>query len=81
MGMRRWKAFLRLEGETSVEKDEDIMNEFKGFVQALNRAGIDYSIVVNEEVDQPEKLAGRPKQAASMTHGTSYDKRTERVGG
>ena len=81
MEIRRWKAFLRLEGDTSVEKDEDIMNEFKGFAQALNRVGIDYSIVVNVEVDQPERLTSRPKQAPSMTHGTSYDERTERVGG
>ena len=81
MEIRRWKAFLRLEGETLVERDEDILNEFKGFVQALKRVGIDYSIVVNVEEGKPERLTGRPKQAASMTHGPSHEKGTERVGG
>ena len=81
MEIRRWKAFLRLEGETLVERDEDVLNEFKGFVQALKRAGIEYSIVVNVEENRLDKLSGRPKQAASMTHGPSHQKGLERVGG
>ena len=80
MEIRRWKAFLRLEGETLVERDEDVLNEFRGFVQALKRAGIEYSIVVNVEESKPEKLPGRPRQAASMTHGPSREKGLERVG-
>lgn len=79
MEARRWKAFLRLEGETLVNKDADILNEFKGFVQALKRAGIDYSIVVNVEERGLEKSTGRPGQAESMTQGST--RRTERVGG
>ncbi len=58
MEIRRWKAFLRLTGETLVDRDEDILDEFKGFVQALKRVGIDYSIVVNVEEGKTEHLVG-----------------------
>ena len=80
MEVRQWKAFLRLEGESLVEREEDIMNEFKGFVQTLKRVGIDYSIVVNVEKGKLERIS-RPRQAASMTHGPPHEKGTERVGG
>lgn len=81
MEIRRWKAFLRLEGETLVEKDEDIMNEFKGFVQALKRVGIDYSIVVGVKEGKPERFAGRPKQATTNDPRCLVRKGAERVGG
>lgn len=80
MEVRRWKAFLRLEGESIVEREEDIMNEFKGFVQTLKRVGIDYSIIVNVEKGKLEATS-RPKQAASMAHAPLREKGTERVGG
>jgi hypothetical protein len=54
--IRRWKAFLRLKGETLVERDEDILDEFKEFVQALKRVGIDYSIIVNVEGGKTQLL-------------------------
>ena len=50
---------MRLNGETLVERDEDILNEFKGFVQALKRAGIDYSVVVNVEESRTDRLTKR----------------------
>ncbi|HYY92512.1 MAG TPA: hypothetical protein VE955_11040 [Candidatus Dormibacteraeota bacterium] len=56
MEIRRWKAFLRLKGETLVERDEDILDEFKEFVQALKRVGIDYSIIVNVEGGKTQLL-------------------------
>lgn len=80
MEVRRWKAFLRMEGEMLVERDEDIMNDFKGFVQTLKRVGIDYSIVVNVEKGRLERTS-RPNQAASMTHGPLHEAGTEGVGG
>ena len=52
MEIRRWKAFLRLTGETLADRDDEILNEFTGFVQALKRVGIDYSIVVTVEEGQ-----------------------------
>ena len=41
-----------------VERDEDILNEFKGFVQALKRVGVEYSIIVNVEGGRTEHLNG-----------------------
>lgn len=81
MVIRRWKAFLRLQGETQAERDEDILNEFKGFVQALKRVGIDYSIVVNVEEGRQDGLIGRQRHEASMAHSPTHHKGTERVGG
>ena len=49
MEVRRWKAFLRLSGESLVDRDDEILAEFKGFAQALKRTGIEYSIVLNVE--------------------------------
>jgi hypothetical protein len=78
--VRRWKAFLRLNGETLVERDEDILNEFKGFVQALKRVGIGYSIVVNVEDGGTESLTSRTQNGLSITHRMPSDKRAESVG-
>jgi hypothetical protein len=71
MELRRWKAFLRLNGETLVESDEDILNEFKGFIQALKSVGIDYSVVVNVERGETETLK-------SAEHGPSITSRPSR---
>ncbi len=81
MQIRKWKAFLRLRGETLVETDQDILNEFKGFVQALKRVGIEYSIVVNVEEGQTEQLVHKVNQRDSLRHGPSTENRTERIGG
>jgi hypothetical protein len=74
--IRRWKAFLRLNGETLVEHDQDILNEFKGFVQALKRVGIEYSIIVNVE-GETESLANRAIEDSPMTSDLSPRKGTE----
>ena len=49
MEARRWKAFLRLSGESLVDRDEEILTEFKGFAQSLTRTGIEYSIFLKVE--------------------------------
>jgi hypothetical protein len=79
MEIRRWKAFLRLNGETMVERDEDILNEFKGFVQSLKRAGIDYSVVVNVEEAGTESFTNRAQPGPSIANGLSPAKGTERI--
>ena len=81
MEVRRWKAFLRLTGETLVERDEDVLNEFKGFVQALKRVGIDYSIIINVEGRRAGTLTRQARQGASMVQSLSSTKRMQRVGG
>jgi len=54
MATRKWKAFLRMNGETVVDSSPDILTEFKAMVEYLNSIGVDYSIVVRVEADQAE---------------------------
>ncbi len=72
--IRRWKAFLRLTGETLVDRDEDILNEFKGFVQALKRVGVDYSIVVNVEGGKTQLLGPQGQSPAISEHRLTQKK-------
>ena len=76
MEIRRWKAFLRLNGETLVERDEDILDEFKEFVQALKRVGIDYSIIVNVEGGKTQVL-GQQRQVQPISE-SAPQRRTQR---
>ena len=63
MKIRKWTAFIRLNGEMLVERDEEILNEFKGFVLGLKGVGIEYSLLVNVEETEPLKdLAGERPQ-------------------
>ena len=55
METRKWKAFLRMSGETTVDSSPDILIEFKAMVKYLKSIGVDYSIVVQVEADQPER--------------------------
>jgi hypothetical protein len=67
---RRWKAFLRLTGQTVVENEDDILNEFTGFVSLLDKVGIGYSIIVNVEPSRTERLAGQtPQQSTEQRIG------------
>lgn len=66
MEARRWKAFVRLSGESVVERDEEILTEFKGFAQSLNRTGIEYSIFLKVEEDHPNSCA-RPREQLRST--------------
>lgn len=65
-----------MNGETLVDRDEDILNEFKEFVQALKKVGIDYSIIVNVEGGKTQIL-GQRRQVQPISENTPQ-KRTER---
>src|SRR5207245_11206447 len=49
---RKWKAFLRMNGETRVDMSQDILTEFKAMVEYLKCIGVDYSMVVQVEAGQ-----------------------------
>jgi len=54
MENRKWKAFLRMTGETTVDASEDILTEFKAMVEYLKWIGVDYSMVVQVEAGQTD---------------------------
>jgi hypothetical protein len=49
---KKWMAFLRLKGETQA-KEEDILNEFSGFVQSIRDVDVDYNVIVFIEGEAP----------------------------
>jgi hypothetical protein len=55
METRKWKAFLRVNGETTVDGSHDILTEFKAMVEYLKSIGVDYSIFVQVEADPAER--------------------------
>jgi hypothetical protein len=55
METRKWKAFLRMNGETTVDTGNDILNEFRAMVEYLKWIGVDYSMVVQIEAGQAER--------------------------
>ncbi len=55
METRKWKAFLRMNGETTVDTSQDVLTEFKAMVEYLKWIGIDYSMVVQVEGGQTEQ--------------------------
>jgi hypothetical protein len=52
----KWTAFLKLKGQTSFRNKEEIIDEFDGFVQSLQREGVDYNIIVLVERGAPRQL-------------------------
>ena len=54
METRKWKAFLRMNGETTVDTGQDILTEFKAMVEYLKWIGVDYSMVVQVEAGQTD---------------------------
>ena len=68
MKVRHWKAFLRLSGDSLVDRDEEILAEFKGFAQSLKRIGIDYSIIL-----QVENRAKSSSTSREQLHSTIHD--------
>ena len=77
---RRWKAFLRLRGETMVDNDEDILREFNAFVQTLSRLGVDYSALVNVEGELAEHFSGPAEQFHSVAHTAIQAKTAQQFG-
>ena len=70
MEARRWKAFVRLTGESLVNRDEEILTEFKGFAQSLKRTGIEYSIFLKVE-DCSKSSAHSHEQLRSRIHDSA----------
>jgi len=54
METRKWKVFLRMNGETIVDTDQDILTEFKVMVEYLKWIGVDYSMAVQVEAGRAE---------------------------
>ena len=55
METRKWKAFLRMNGETTLDTSQDILTEFKAMVEYLKFIGVDYSMVVQVEAGQKDR--------------------------
>lgn len=80
MKIRKWTAFVRLNGEMLVERDEEILNEFKRFVLGLKGVGIEYSLLVNVEETEPLKNLAEEKPRPTTRHGMLPRDTTGRVG-
>ena len=52
----RWTAYMKLKGQTWARKEEEILDEFDGFVQSLRGVGVDYNIIVMVEGRAPRQL-------------------------
>jgi hypothetical protein len=52
----KWTAYLKLKGQTWARKEEEILEEFEGFVQSLRGVGVDYNIIVLVEGKAPREL-------------------------
>jgi hypothetical protein len=52
----KWTAFMKLKGQTCARREEEILNEFDGFVQSLRGVGVDYNIIVMVEGGVPRQL-------------------------
>jgi hypothetical protein len=54
METRKWKAFLKMNGETTVDVGQDMLAECRVIVEYLKCIGVDYSMVVQVEAGQKE---------------------------
>jgi hypothetical protein len=52
----KWTAYLKLKGQTWARKEEEILEEFEGFVQSLRGVGVGYNIIVLVEGKVPREL-------------------------
>ena len=52
----KWTAFMKLKGQTWARREEEILNEFDGFVRSLRGVGVDYNIIVMVEGGVPRQL-------------------------
>lgn len=48
-GNYKWTAFMRLKGETSARREQDVLDEFDAFIQSLQRVSVEYKIIVMVE--------------------------------
>ena len=70
MEARKWKAFLRMNGETAVESSQDILIEFKAMVEYLKCIGVDYSMVVQVEAGQADRSQTLAMEQPPRRRGT-----------
>ena len=42
----RWTAYMKLKGQTWARREDEILEEFGGFVQSLRGVDVDYNIIV-----------------------------------
>jgi hypothetical protein len=52
----RWTAYMKLKGQTWARREEEILDEFDGFVQSLRSVGVDYNIIVMVEGRAPRRV-------------------------
>jgi cytochrome c len=70
METRKWKAFLRMNGETSIDTEQDILTEFKAMVEYLKWIGVNYSIIVQVEAGRSENSQIARLEQASHRQGS-----------
>ena len=51
----RWTAYMKLKGHTLARREEEILDEFDGFVQSLRGLVVDYDIIVKVEGGVPRQ--------------------------
>jgi len=52
----RWTAYMKLKGQTWARREDEILEEFDGFVQSLRGLGVDYNIIVMVEGGVPRQI-------------------------
>jgi len=55
-GNYRLTAYMKLKGQTTARKEEEILEEFDGFVQSLRGVGVDYNIIVMVQGSAPRQF-------------------------
>jgi cytochrome c len=70
METRKWKAFLRMNGETTIDTEQDILTEFKAMVEYMKWIGVNYSMVVQVEAGGSEDSQTAGLEQASNRQGS-----------
>jgi hypothetical protein len=52
----RWTAYMKLKGQTWARREEEILDEFDGFVESLRGVGVDYNIIVMVKGRTPRQV-------------------------
>jgi hypothetical protein len=62
---KKWRAFLRLKGETWTSKREETVREFVGLVQFLRGVDVDYNLIVFVEDEGSRVLHSKNSEQSS----------------
>ncbi|HEV2119258.1 MAG TPA: hypothetical protein VGS11_03985 [Candidatus Bathyarchaeia archaeon] len=67
----RWTAYMKLKGQTWARGEDEILDEFDGFVQSLRGVGIDYHIIVTVDGRTPRQFnpESKVKEASANIAG------------